>query len=40
MIRVDAIWLAVQPLDMRGGFDSVLAHVVQVFGGGCQRFRV
>jgi transposase len=32
MIRVDAIWLAVQPLDMRGGFDSVLAHVVQVFG--------
>jgi len=32
MIRVDAIWLAVQPIDMRGGFDTVLARVVQVFG--------
>lgn len=32
MIRVDAIWLAGAPLDMRAGVDSALARVVQVFG--------
>ena len=32
MIRVDAVWLAVQPLDMRAGTESALARVVQVFG--------
>jgi transposase len=32
MIRADAIWLAAEPLDMRGGIDSLLARVVQVFG--------
>ena len=32
MIRMDAVWLATQPLDMRSGFDSCLARVVQVFG--------
>lgn len=32
MIRIDAVWLAVSPLDMRSGADSVLARVVQVFG--------
>jgi transposase len=32
MIRVDALWLAVQPLDMRAGPDRVLAQVVRVFG--------
>ena len=32
MIRIDAVWLAVSPLDMRSGPDSVLARVVQVFG--------
>jgi transposase len=32
MIRVDSLWLAVQPLDMRAGADRLLAHVVQVFG--------
>ena len=32
MIRIDAIWLAVQPLDMRAGTDTALARVVQVFG--------
>ena len=32
MIRVDAIWLAVQPLDMRAGTESALARVVAVFG--------
>ena len=32
MIRIDALWLAVQPLDMRAGADRLLARVVQVFG--------
>lgn len=32
MIRVDAVWLAVEPLDLRIGLDSALARVVSVFG--------
>lgn len=32
MIRVDAVWLAVAPLDMRAGTESALARVVNVFG--------
>lgn len=32
MIRVDAVWLAVQPLDMRAGTEAALARVVLVFG--------
>ncbi len=32
MIRVDAIWLATEPLDMRAGSQVALARVVQVFG--------
>ena len=32
MIRIDAVWLAVQPVDMRAGADRLLARVVQVFG--------
>jgi len=32
MIRIDAVWLAVNPLDMRAGTDSALARVVAVFG--------
>ena len=32
MIRVDAIWLSVQPLDMRAGTDTALARVLAVFG--------
>ena len=32
MIRIDAIWLATAPMDMRGGMDSALARVVSVFG--------
>ena len=31
MIRVDAVWLAVEPLDMRAGTDTALG-VVRVFG--------
>lgn len=32
MIRVDAVWLAVEPVDLRAGMDTVLARVVAVFG--------
>jgi transposase len=32
MIRVDAIWLAVEPMDMRAGLESALGRVVSVFG--------
>ena len=32
MIRIDAVWLAVHPVDMRAGADRLLARVVQVFG--------
>ena len=32
MIRIDAIWMSTEPLDMRAGFDKALARVVQVFG--------
>ena len=32
VIRVDAVWLAVDPIDMRAGADRLLARVVQVFG--------
>ena len=33
MIRIDSVWLASEPLDMRAGIDSALARVVKVFGG-------
>ncbi len=32
MIHIEAVWLAVQPLDMRAGTERALARVVQVFG--------
>ena len=32
VIRIDAIWLASAPVDMRAGADRLLAAVVQVFG--------
>lgn len=32
MIRIDRIWLAVDPMDMRAGLDTTLARVVRVFG--------
>ncbi|ETF00528.1 transposase IS66 [Advenella kashmirensis W13003] len=32
MIRIDQIWLAVEPMDMRAGTETALARVVQVFG--------
>jgi transposase len=32
MIRVDQIWLSMNPLDMRAGTDTLLARVVATFG--------
>ena len=32
MIRIEAIWLATEPIDMRAGVDTALARVVKVFG--------
>jgi len=32
VIRIDAAWFAVEPLDMRAGVDKALARVVSVFG--------
>ncbi len=32
MIRIDAVWMAVEPLDMRAGTETALARVIKVFG--------
>ncbi len=32
MIKIEAVWLACEPLDMRAGTESALARVVNVFG--------
>lgn len=32
MIRIDAAYLSAEPLDMRAGFDGVLARVIAAFG--------
>jgi len=32
MIRIEAVWLCVEPMDMRAGTDTTLARVVRVFG--------
>ena len=32
MIRIDAMWLSAEPIDMRAGTERLLARVVQVFG--------
>jgi transposase len=32
VIRLDEVWLAVEPMDMRAGPDRLLARVVEVFG--------
>ena len=32
LIRIDAVWMAVEPMDMRAGTETALARVVKVFG--------
>lgn len=33
MIRIDEVWLALEPVDMRCGVERLLAKAVEVFGG-------
>jgi transposase len=33
VIRIEAIWLAMEPLDMRAGTEAALTRLVRVFGG-------
>jgi hypothetical protein len=37
MIRIDAMWLSTEPLDMRAGTETALARVVAVFGAAGHR---
>ena len=32
MIRIDAIWLATEPMDMRADTETALARLIAVFG--------
>ena len=32
MIRTEAVWMSVVPVDMRAGTDTLLARIVEVFG--------
>jgi transposase len=32
VIRIDSIWLATEPMDMRAGTETALAKVIAVFG--------
>jgi transposase len=32
MIRIDTVWLATVPVDMRSGYDTTMATVIAVFG--------
>lgn len=32
MIRIEAIWLTTEPMDMRAGTETALARVITVFG--------
>ncbi|MBP5144338.1 hypothetical protein HUT00_38210 [Pseudomonas chlororaphis] len=32
MIRIDSIWLATEPMDMRAGTETALGRVIAVFG--------
>jgi transposase len=32
MIRIDSIWLATEPMDIRAGTETALARVIAVFG--------
>jgi transposase len=32
VIRIDAVWMAIEPLDMRAGTEAALVKVVNVFG--------
>jgi len=33
VIRIDSMWIATEPADMRAGADRLMARIVEVFGG-------
>ena len=37
MIKVEAVWLRIEPMDMLAGTDTALARLVQVFGSTASR---
>ena len=37
MIRIDSIWLATEPMDVRAGTETALARVIAVFGAAKPR---
>ena len=37
MIRIDSLWLAVEPMDMRAGAERLLTSLVQLFGSAQAR---
>ena len=37
LIRIDALWLAVEPTDMRAGAERLLTSLVQLFGSAQAR---
>lgn len=37
MIRIDTIWLAAEPMDMRAGTETALPRVIAVFGAARPR---
>ena len=40
MIRIDAIWLATEPMDLRAGTETALARVIAVCGEAALRLSV
>jgi hypothetical protein len=38
MFRIDTIWLATEPMDVRCGTEKALARVVAVFGAAQPQF--
>jgi hypothetical protein len=39
VIRIDDVWMALEPLDMRAGTEAALARVVTVFGAASRTTR-
>jgi len=40
MIKIEQYWMAVEPIDMRAGMETVLGKVVAVFGSAKAHLRI
>jgi hypothetical protein len=40
MIRIDSIWLATEPMDMRAGTETALTRVIAVFGAAKPHYGI